>query len=492
MSIQNTAWQAIRKRQGKITKGDLASDTGLSLYESEQMLEVLLKERPARIQVASDGTLIYLFDISSKYNPFLFNISEATRKIFHGITNFFRGIILFFDNNLPLWMILGAFIIFGYVFGVYSYETIAVDFSGAGRYFFSIFMGFLGIIGLLILMGMGYTLVFFLLYAIIFVTMLFEWITNIFAFLGPLHPISKNPQEKSKEQLEQKKKKRWWGKSPILFFLDMIRTRPDYRQNIIRYIRSKKGVVQFHEMVRLTGWNNKKVDALLLQLLKKFQGDVEVTEQGTIYYIFKNIGLEEAESLIPDCWQAEILEDQRKVMEDTQSEVGSFSGILLLIFLFFYYFHEICLEIGWEFSSNSLYPSVAVKTFALVILVYVLVVYGVQLPGLIIRRLRNRFQVKRYVKSRLLEVIATKYVISVPKALKLFSNLRYPEKVEEREGYIKKLLEQLTIQLHGKIEPSENGKDVLYHFPNWKREDDDIAFIRSEIKVKEQEIVYET
>jgi hypothetical protein len=96
------------------------------------------------------------------------------------------------------------------------------------------------------------------------------------------------------------------------------------------------------------------------------------------------------------------------------------------------------------------------------------------------------------VKSRLLEVIATKYVISVPKALKLFSNLRYPEKVEEREGYIKKLLEQLTIQLHGKIEPSENGKDVLYHFPNWKREDDDIAFIRSEIKVKEQEIVYET
>jgi hypothetical protein len=61
------------------------------------------------------------------------------------------------------------------------------------------------------------------------------------------------------------------------------------RKTTIRFIQSSKGVITLDELIKLTGKSPEDANAMMNEMLREYEGNPQVTEEGTVYYSFPGL-----------------------------------------------------------------------------------------------------------------------------------------------------------------------------------------------------------
>jgi hypothetical protein len=69
------------------------------------------------------------------------------------------------------------------------------------------------------------------------------------------------------------------------------------RATVLRHIRSEKGVITLEELIRITGSSRADAERTISELLMQYEGEPEVTDRGTILYVFPELLRTRADAL---------------------------------------------------------------------------------------------------------------------------------------------------------------------------------------------------
>ncbi|MBN2693193.1 hypothetical protein JXR93_00900 [bacterium] len=236
----------IKERRGVVSSGDIAIETGYPVIHTKYVLNLLAAEYLADIQVTENGDLIYKFDPTLAKNSLSFK--DIMGKFFRWLYKIF---VVLFKFSIMLTLI-------GYtIFYVLLIVALAVGLSASSKGKNNKSFDFVGAT----------------------IRILFEMIIRFFIFY-------KSPYQKY-DGVAQKRP--FYIKVFSFVFGDDNKIEQfNHDKNILHYLKTNK-IVTLAQAVNMTGMCEFDTRKTLLEMVVKYDGDVEVSEDGVIYYVFNNL-----------------------------------------------------------------------------------------------------------------------------------------------------------------------------------------------------------
>ncbi len=251
--------KALRKARGRVTVGDVVAETGMGRDSAEATLRALLETRRGNLEVGETGTLVYRFDpklIQRDAEPFWARMRRGAQE---GFTKSFKAVIVL--------MLLVYFVIF---VALIIAALVASQSKGGGRSR-SRFGGRHG--------GFGGLRGFWFFY--------FFWSPG----WGWGRPYYGHRWERRYESKKGAPKVPFI-KKVFAFVFGPDRPRPTQQQkdrSVVRLIRARQGVLTATELVQHTGLPLHEAEEELARLMVTHGGDVTVTEDGVLTYVFPEL-----------------------------------------------------------------------------------------------------------------------------------------------------------------------------------------------------------
>ena len=251
--------RALRKAKGRVTIGDVVADTGMGQDEVEATLRSLLETRRGNLEVGETGTLVYRFDpklIQRDAEPFS--------------TRFRRGAWQLFTQGFKAWIVLMLLVYF-VIFVALIIAALVASQSKGGNRSSSRWGGRHG--------GFGGLRGFWFWY--------FFWSPG----WGRRRPYYGHRWE------QRYGSKKGSPKVPFIrkvfaFVFGPDKPKPTQHQkdrSVIRLIRARRGVLTATELVQHSGLPLREAEEELARLMVTHGGDVKVTNDGVIGYVFPEL-----------------------------------------------------------------------------------------------------------------------------------------------------------------------------------------------------------
>ncbi|MBT8397614.1 MAG: hypothetical protein HKO65_19145 [Gemmatimonadetes bacterium] len=250
---------ALRKARGRATVGDVVAETGLARDEVETSLRSLLETRKGNLEVGETGTLVYRFDprlIQRDAIPFFARLREGA---WQGFTRAFKA-----------WIVLMLLVYFVIFVALIIAALVASQSRGGGRS-----SGRLGGRrgGIPTFRGFWFWY--------------FFWSPG----WGRGRPYYGHRWER-RYGSRRGEPKVPFIKKVFAFVFGPDRPKPTQAQNdrsVIRLIRARRGVLTATELVQHSGLPLQAAEEELARLMVTHGGDVEVTKEGVLGYVFPEL-----------------------------------------------------------------------------------------------------------------------------------------------------------------------------------------------------------
>jgi hypothetical protein len=273
--------EALRGRGGMLTRADAVAASGLPEDETTRGLTLLLKEYRSHLSATESGELLYQFDPSFERRDAVSlreRLATAGRTLWRGFTFLFKvGIVV----TLVVYFLVFLAIMIGLILGRRG-DSDSDDGGGIG-----------------------------------FGPILWFWGWGPSPHAGyhgyGRRPVAPKPQ-------------RPFYKRVFDFVFGPPRPKVDPladEREILAYIRQKSGRIAAVDLVALMGWDFPRAEEEATRLLADYGGEPEVTEDGVVLYVFKDLrktaesGVSQAEKAPRWAWQR---------MESTPPLTGNGAG----------------------------------------------------------------------------------------------------------------------------------------------------------------------
>jgi hypothetical protein len=256
----------LKKRKSASTVADMIAGTGLPKYQVEQAAKVVLDEYAGRLKVTESGELLYYFP-AGMHNTTR-GLGPSLRRFWKGFTRVSARVLTLAFKVWIVAMLVGYFIAFvaiGLLAIVASFAASAASKGegqggGGGR-------------------GGGFNGMYLGMRLLDLILRMWFW-TSIF-----------DDQRRGGVRRAQKAKEgRAFYKSVFGFVFGEDDPNKGWeeaeRRHIISYIRGHQGVITREELMALVGREGAEADALMNRLLREYEGEPGVTEDGTVIYSF--------------------------------------------------------------------------------------------------------------------------------------------------------------------------------------------------------------
>jgi hypothetical protein len=465
--------QALKENRNELAAADLEARTGLPKYQVEQGIKVLTDECRGQLRVTESGELLYYFPEGLRSQLRGFGpaarrfLRSAARVVARAATALFKVWIVV--------MLVGYFVLFLGLTLLAVLASFAASVAGRGQR-----RG-----------GGGGLFSFFL---TVRVVELFIWLW--------LYSGTSRPKQSRGRPLH---------KSVFAYVFGEGDPNRDYeerqRQYVLGFIRSRKGVITAEEYMGLTGKGYEEAQIDLNRYMLEFEGEPEVTEQGSLIYRFPELLRTRTASLERGA-QVPLLDGVRKRLlrfndnpVKTNRWISFFNGFNLLFgtyFLYFsaanprplfdvvngvarlhvdfsYLFHFVqglLLNIGAQAPLGIILVGLGIVPVCFAFLFYLI-------PLLRSRRNRRlneearQQNLRRRIVARLLEspgAMQADNVIPVEE----------DEKPREPAAFVEAELSTLAARLSGEVQQGTGGQWV-YSFPEVAREVQDVARYRAAV-----------
>jgi hypothetical protein len=236
--------EALRGRGGKLTKADAMTVSGLPEAETQQALTVLLKEYRSHLSATESGELVYQFDPSFERRGALTwreRLAAAGAVLWTGFTFLFKISIVV---TLVVYFAMFVAMLLALIFARRSDDD---DDRGFG-------FGF----------------------------------ADLFWIWGWNPGFAVDPRRR---RLPDRKRKPFY-KSVFDFVFGPPRAKIDPladEKEILAAIRQRQGRIAAVDLVQLMGWDFERAEEEVTRLLVDYGGEPEVTEDGVVLYVFKDL-----------------------------------------------------------------------------------------------------------------------------------------------------------------------------------------------------------
>ncbi|MDX9723671.1 MAG: hypothetical protein RBU37_23185 [Myxococcota bacterium] len=455
---QRRVLDALRKSKGRVTVGDVVSSTGLSSNDSERALRKLLSTHEGHLEVSEDGDLIYLFD------PKLVRRDERTAW-----QKFKEEAYKAFKFGFKIWIMLMLVV----YFVIYLVMAIAalVALSQANRDSERSDRG----------PGIP---IFWLLY--LFWTPDWHYGSHYYGY----EEDSRRHSRRQRDNVPFYKKVFAFVFGPDERVVDPVQRDRD----IAQFIRSRKGVLSTAELVRFTGDSYAKADSEMARLVGAFDGDVKISDEGEVLYVFPQLMLSAGgadSGRDAAAWHR--LEIPKKVTGNTGS-----ANALITFFNGFNLFFAIA-------SPSLLFPILQIQgTAANIGLVWIPLIFSIlffAVPA--IRSLgvgaentrRHSRNVRRMVLKSVFESVESKKAaLSASQTKRDVERALEQVKTNGKAEVIADTLKQTSAEFEAEVEVDER-QQLLYTFPTIERALNESEKLRRSAKLDQQklgEIVFAT
>ena len=273
-----TVRKALRRLKGRATVGDVAAATGLAANRAETALRELLEMHRGHLEVGERGDLVYSFDprlIRRDAVPFWTRVRERAWSVFKA--------------GFKIWIVAMLVIYFLVFVALMIAALLANNRDGDGGGF-----------------GGGerrggrhvHFPNFWLWYMI--------WSPN-WGWGRPYYGdrYGRRPSRRGERPQGPPFYKKVFA---FVFGPDRPEVRPERRdREFLRFIRARRGAVSAADLVQATGLPMEEAESELARLMAAHDGDVEVTEDGTLVYVFPSLMVsahgEVREREIPVAWR---------------------------------------------------------------------------------------------------------------------------------------------------------------------------------------------
>src|SRR5688572_7300563 len=246
--------RAIRAHGGVVTAGDVMAETGLGDVAAEAALKTLLRLHPAVLEVRDDGTLVYRFETTSL-------AKRRVERFLDGVGRFVGGTLLTVAKVAIMLTIVGYSIFFvtaaiiAAIVAIVAAEGDIFDGDGAFE-----------------LLAVPFRLIAEILF----------WAPD-WVFWGTSVEYRPPPRHENKTPVYERVFRYLFGPpAPRLREEQVVRARA-------QLIRAHRGVITVVDLIRATGMNRRDAEHELAMLVGRLGGDVAVTEDGEVLYLFADL-----------------------------------------------------------------------------------------------------------------------------------------------------------------------------------------------------------
>ncbi len=472
-AVKNKIVAALRKRKLEATVTDLVATTGLPNYQVQQTMNSVADEFRGQMKVTEAGEILYYFPsgFRSRYRGF----GPTFKRAFKGIVSTTARVLSFLFKIWIVGMLVGYFLIFVGLLLLALLASVAgsAASNSQGR---SRGRGGFGLGGFFIVTR----------------------VVQIFIELWLYSSLTKG-------QRTTRKRGRPLHKSVFSYVFGEGDPNPDWdtiqKKAVIKYIQGNKGIITTEELMSLSGLDETEAQSLMNRYLAEFDGEPDVTEEGTLYYRFA------------DLMKSRDIPNEPQVRTAPSRALYTFSGnkpsanrwftffnaFNLLFGTYFLYFGTFVPFIprGHGLGQFYLMTSLLVSrylgmdpTFLLPVVLgaipFVFSIFFFAIP--LIRRIRekskNRKIKEENFRRRLIDRILQNPLYVDPMKLQPVGAEETPE---QWESFRDQSLKRFAAFKHADVEDIGEG-NYLFKFPEVEREQKDIARLRSSIDIKEFDI----
>lgn len=472
-AVKNKIVAALKKRKLEATVTDLVATTGLPNYQVQQTLNSVADEYRGQMRVTEAGEILYYFPAGfrSRYR----GLGPSFKRAFKSVISTTAKVLSFLFKIWIVVMLVGYFVVFVGLLLLALLASVAGSMASNSQGRSRGRDGF----------GLGG---FFIITRVV----------QIFIELWLYSSLTKGPRT-------TRRRGRPLHKSVFSYVFGEGDPNPDWdtvqKKAVIKYIQGNKGVITTEELMSLTGLDQTEAQNLMTQYLAEFDGEPDVTEEGTLYYRFADLMKSRDLPTEPQVRTA----PTRALYVFSGNKPSAnrwftfFNGFNLLFGAYFLYFGTFVPYIpkGHGFGQFYLMTSLLVSrylgmdptTVLPIVLGAIPLVFSIFFFAIpLIRRSREKAKNRKIKESnfrrRLVDRVLQNPLYVDPMKLQ---PVGADEAVEDWERLRDSSLKSFAAFKHADVEDIGDG-NYLYKFNEVEREQKDIARLRSMIDVKEFDI----
>lgn len=444
--------QKLLQNQLVWTLGDAAAITGKPLHETKQVMVRLIEKYDCTLQITEKGDLIYNFGTSlhqrgeRTWNEWWFDVKNTAWKIFAWILRV--GIAVMLVVYFSLFVLILIALLIAMLSQGKDNDSGA---SNIGGIIGGIFKG------------------------------IFEWNTHTTYIHYSVDNQGYGYREYDSKQSHMPNKK---GKSFTASVYDFVLgaervtiTKEDNQKEVVAFLRKNKGIVTRPEIMGLAGWRGKEADNFFSEIVAKFNGEAEISQNAVLYGDFHDLirtkGVEDNTKIV---WYWDEYEAEYKL---TGNKIWTNVGIFfmnLFNLLFSFVFTLPLLSPSSDFEADiylCIFLGLIPFTFSALFFIVPIFRWLDMLPKRSKRNIEN-------VRKRLMKAIfqTNESEISLDKLQKIVNQSSQNEKNIETQK-IQYMMQELILDLQGEIVFDNNGK-IAYQFIQFQNERKEAEILRNQ------------
>lgn len=468
--VKNQLVKVLKKRKNESTVADLISASGLPKFQVEETIKVVMNEYRGHLKVTESGELLYYFPQGMRNQ--VKGFFPGFKRFLSGFTKVMARILTFLFKIWIMVMLVGYFILFLVILIAAVLAAIGIAFGGKGRS-----RGSKG--------GVFYLVI-----------KLFQLFARIW-FWGQ---ILKGPRER-------RERGRPLHKAVFAFVFGDPDPNKEWetieKKHVISFIQSHKGVITLEELMTITGKNTEGANQLINRYLLEFEGEPQVTDDGSILYFFPEL-LRTARS-VTDRTIVSLHNPARKQLvpfnlnqKKKNRWIGFFNGFNLAFGSYFFYYALTSPDLVLEFVRRSLVIDFALvyrflNTFlqevtanshiiiliglGFVPLVFSFFFYFIPFMRNIRRKQQNEEIKKENLRKRIYSYMHSNPLGVDPRAIQPAAESETPKKSDKLK---EKVIKQFVGEKYGDVETTGSG-GYIYVLKEYQRQIEDVENYRNSV-----------
>lgn len=445
-----TIEQKLQQNQLVFTLGDAAAITGKPLHETKQVMTRLMEKYNCSLQITEKGDLIYNFGTSlhqrgeRSWNEWWFDVKNIAWEVFAYILKV--GIAVMLVVYFTLFLVILIAII---VAALSSSDSDSGD-LGIGDVIGGIFKG------------------------------IFEWNTHTtyIHYSVDNQGYDYREYDAKKSHIPNKKGKSFTS-ATYDFVLGPPRvriTKEDNQKEIVAFLRKNKGIITRPEVMGLAGWRGKEADNFFSEIIGKYNGEAEISENAVLYGDFYDLirtkGVEDDTKIV---WYWDEYEAEYKL---TGNSFGTNIGIFfmnLFNLLFSFVFLAVLIDPSITDDIN-IYTSIFLGLIPFIFSSLFFIVPIFRWINILPKRRKRNIE---NVRKRLMKAIfqTEENEVSLDRLQAIINQSGQKEKNIEAKK-IQYMMQELILDLQGEIVFDNNGK-IAYQFTQFQTERKEAEIIRN-------------